>query len=84
MRKMLCILAALVATVACSTVVSTVSAQEEDGFVSIFDGKSLDGWAVHGGSAKYKVDDGCVVGECVPKTEGNTFLVYESRTATSF
>ena len=31
----------------------------------------------HGGSAKYKVEDGAIVGKCVPNTPHNTFLVYE-------
>jgi hypothetical protein len=49
-----------------------VSAQD-DGWVSLFDGKSLDGWEQKNGSATYRVEDGCVVGKT---TEGspNSFL----------
>ena len=77
MRKMFCCVVALLATVGCFAIPSVQAADVEEGFVSIFDGKSLDGWAKHGGSAKYKVEDGCIVGECVPNTPHNTFLVYE-------
>jgi hypothetical protein len=34
-----------------------------DGWVSLFDGKSLGGWAQQNGSATYRVEDGCVVGK---------------------
>ena len=77
MRKTLCMIAALAAVVACYVSAPVQAADEEEGFVSLFDGKSLDGWATHGGQAKYKVEDGAIVGECVPNTPGNTFLVYE-------
>jgi len=42
-------------------------------FVSLFDGKTLDGWVVKGGTATYRVEDGAIVGKT---TEGskNTFL----------
>ncbi len=39
----------------------------------LFDGKSLDGWEQKGGKAKYRVEDGQVVGTSVPLT-GNSFL----------
>ncbi len=42
-------------------------------FVDLFDGKTLDGWNVKGGNAKYSVEDGVIVGTSVPNTE-NTFL----------
>ena len=77
MRKLFCCVAALLATVGCFAVSSAQAADVEEGFVSIFDGKSLDGWAKHGGSAKYKVENGEIIGECVPNTPHNTFLVYE-------
>ncbi|MCF0234326.1 MAG: DUF1080 domain-containing protein, partial [Thermoguttaceae bacterium] len=38
---------------------------------------TLNGWAKHGGAANYKVEDGAIVGTCVPNTPNNTFLVYE-------
>jgi hypothetical protein len=44
-----------------------------DGFVSLFNGKDLDGWVQRGGQAKYAADDGCIVGRAVPDTP-NSFL----------
>ena len=79
MRKTICAVAILLATFGCFSVASVQAADGEEGFVSLFDGKNLEGsgWAKHGGSATYKVQDGCIVGECVPNTPNNTFLVYE-------
>src|SRR5581483_3705279 len=46
---------------------------DEAEMVSLFDGKSLDGWTVRGGMATYRAEDGEIVGKT---TEGspNTFL----------
>lgn len=77
MRKTICAVAILLATFGCFSVATTYAADAEEGFVSLFDGKTLNGWAKHGGSAKYKVEDGAIVGKCVPNTPHNTFLVYE-------
>lgn len=41
--------------------------------VSIFDGKTLAGWVVKGGSAKYHVESGLIVGTTVEGSK-NTFL----------
>jgi len=46
---------------------------EEEGFVPLFDGKTLDGWEKHGGPAVYSVEDGTILGEVRPG-RGNTFL----------
>jgi hypothetical protein len=48
-------------------------AADEQGFVPLFDGKTLDGWEQHGGKAKYTVKDGMIVGTAVPNTS-NSFL----------
>jgi acetyl esterase/lipase len=40
---------------------------------ALFDGKTLDGWAVNGGHAEYNVDDGTIVGTTVEGSP-NTFL----------
>ena len=40
---------------------------------SLFDGKSLDGWEVRSGFAKYHVEDGTIVGTTVERSP-NTFL----------
>lgn len=42
-------------------------------WISLFDGKTLDNWSVHSGFAKYKVEDGCIVGNAV-KGSPNSFL----------
>ena len=44
-----------------------------EGWVPLFDGKTLDGWKVNGGSASYKVEDGAIVGTTVEGSP-NTFL----------
>jgi hypothetical protein len=49
---------------------------DEDGFVSIFDGKTLDGWE---GDPKYwRAADGVMTGEVTPETllKSNTFLIW--------
>lgn len=78
MRKSFCVAAAILAAFACfASAPSFADDAQEEGFVSLFDGKTLDGWTKHGGSAVYKVEDGAIVGECVPDTPGNTFLCYD-------
>jgi hypothetical protein len=49
------------------------TAQADEGWVSLFDGKTLDGWKVNGGFASYKVEDGSIVGTTVEGSP-NTFL----------
>ena len=46
---------------------------QDDGFVALFDGKTLDGWEQKNGTATYAAEDGCIVGKT---TEGspNSFL----------
>jgi hypothetical protein len=44
-----------------------------DGWVMLFDGKTLDGWTVRGGKAQYRVEDGMIVGKTV-EGSANTFL----------
>ena len=48
----------------------------DDGFVEIFDGKTLDGW--DGNPAFWRVEDGCIVGETTAdnRTKGNTFIIW--------
>jgi 4-hydroxy-4-methyl-2-oxoglutarate aldolase len=47
--------------------------RQQDEWVSLFDGKTLDGWSVHSGFAKYHVEDDAIVGTTV-KGSPNTFL----------
>jgi Domain of Unknown Function (DUF1080) len=42
-------------------------------WVPLFDGKTLDGWKVNGGTASYKVERGVIVGTTVEGSP-NTFL----------
>ncbi|MFH1921038.1 MAG: family 16 glycoside hydrolase, partial [Planctomycetota bacterium] len=46
---------------------------EEKGGCPLFDGKTLDGWVQHNGTATYRVEDGTIVGKT---NEGspNSFL----------
>jgi len=56
-----------------TTAIHRVAAAEGDGFVPLFDGKTLEGWNQKGGKAKYEVIDGVIVGTSAPKTP-NSFL----------
>lgn len=47
--------------------------QKAGGWTALFDGKTLDGWAVKSGFASYKVEDGAIVGTTVTNSP-NTFL----------
>ena len=44
-----------------------------EGWKKLFNGRNLDGWIQRGGKAKYRVEDGQIVGVSVPNT-GNSFL----------
>ena len=66
------LLRSLLALSAAFTLASRAPAAE-DGFVALFDGKTLDGWEQHSGKAEYRVEDGAVVGKTVAGT-GNSFL----------
>src|SRR5262245_26967706 len=58
----------------CATVPGPSGARpDEGGWVSLFDGKSLDGWVQRGGKAKYRAEDGQIIGTSVPNTS-NSFL----------
>src|SRR5689334_21835311 len=48
-------------------------ASADDAWISLFDGKSLDGWEKKGGNAEYKAEDGMIVGTTVARSP-NTFL----------
>ncbi|HEY0678953.1 MAG TPA: DUF1080 domain-containing protein, partial [Chitinophagaceae bacterium] len=47
-----------------------------NGWTSLFDGKSLSGWKILAGSAKYDVENNAIVGTTVARSR-NTFLVTE-------
>jgi len=83
------ILAALLLSVALALGVSHLRADDKpatldakpdaEGFVSLFDGKSLDNW--DGDPDLWSVKDGCITGETTaehkPKGNANTFLVFK-------
>jgi hypothetical protein len=52
---------------------SAAREQKKDEWVSLFDGKSLNGWSVHSGFAKYQIEDDAIVGSTV-KGSPNSFL----------
>ncbi len=61
-------------TAACAAVLICNSrAADGDGFVSLFDGKTLEGWEQHSGKAEYRVEDGAIVGKTVANTD-NSFM----------
>jgi len=47
--------------------------KSKDGWVSLFDGKTLDGWKQNNGTAKYRVEDGTIVGK-TEEGSPNSFL----------
>ena len=55
---------------------STTSLRAEDGWMPLFDGKSLEGWS--GDPKFWSVKDGALFGQTTAEnpTDGNTFLVY--------
>lgn len=66
------VLVALTCLVLPITLIAEGPPADDDGFVSLFDGKNLDGWKKVGGDATYTIDDGMIVGEVGPGP--NTFL----------
>lgn len=54
-------------------IASVTIADAEDGFTSLFNGKTLDGWVQKGGKATYRVENGTIIGQTVPGTP-NSFL----------
>jgi len=63
---------------------SNETAVNNDGYISIFDGKTLNGW--QGDPVYWKVENGCITGEVTPSTilKRNTFLIWRSGTTKNF
>jgi len=55
----------MLATIALACFAGDAQTAEEQGFVPLFDGKTLDGWVQRGGKAEYRVEDGQIVGRLV-------------------
>jgi hypothetical protein len=66
-------LSATLLTLAVTLIPGVNGLADSSGWVSLFDGKTLDGWKVNGGIASYKVEDGVIVGTTVEGSP-NTFL----------
>jgi hypothetical protein len=66
-------LASAILLLSCAPGDDTAARDEAAGFVSLFDGRSLDGWVQRGGQAVYSVEDGAIVGRTVLDTP-NSFL----------
>ena len=90
MTRHLPLLAAVVAAIVSTTGPArhlSAAAPEGEGWVQIFNGKDLEGWEQRNGTAKYSVEDGCVLGKtnegspnsfmCTKMKYGNFELVFE-------
>jgi len=56
---------------------------DHDGYVSLFDGKTLNGW--DGNPKIWRVENGTIIGESTPTNpSGNTYLVYRGTEAKDF
>src|SRR4051812_36644449 len=78
--------ATLILTLTLLTIPSLPAADDpknNEGFTSLFDGKSLDGW--DGDSDLWRVEDGAIVGQTTddkkPKGGANTSLIYTGNAA---
>ena len=58
--------------------------KDEEGFVRIFDGRTLDNWV--GDSTYWRVEDSCLVGVVTPATllKRNTFIIYQGEMPENF
>ncbi len=62
---------------------SPLDFNDHDGYVSIFDGRTLDGW--DGNPKFWRVEDGAIVGESTPeRPSGNSYIVYRRMEAKDF
>jgi hypothetical protein len=71
MKRIVLVLVATVALLGLSPARSEDKAEE--GWVDLFNGKDLEGWVQRGGKAKYRAEDGQIIGSTVPNTS-NSFL----------
>lgn len=61
-----------------------VNQHDEDGFVQIFDEKTLKGW--EGDSTYWRVEDGSLIGEITPSTllDKNSFIIWQGKPPANF
>ncbi len=55
---------------------SMAKAEDAGGWVSLFDGTTLDGWVQKNGKATYRVEEGAIIGKTAPDSP-NSFLCTE-------
>lgn len=55
------------------------SAQAEEGFVSLFDGKTLNGWKIGDNASAFEVKDGVIVMKYLPSNNGPAHLFYDGK-----
>ena len=72
------------ATLLVGVSLATCSLAGDDGFLSLFNGKDLDGW--EGNPRLWRVEDGAITGQTTPDnpTKGNTFLIWRNGTVDDF
>lgn len=75
---------AMVFPVAAQQIQPTPAPDDETGFESIFDGKTLDGW--EGDPTYWRVENGSLVGEVTPETllKRNSFIIWRGGTPADF
>lgn len=63
---------------------TAAESEREDGFVAIFDGKSLDNW--EGDTTYWSVRDGVLIGQITPTTllKNNSFIIWQGGTPADF
>ena len=62
---------------------SPIDFTDHEGYVSIFDGRTLDGW--DGNPKFWRVEDGAIVGESTPeRPSGNSYIAYRRMEAKDF
>lgn len=66
----------MVMAVLSAMVLSTTARDNNEDWVALFDGKTLDGWIQKNGKATYRVEDGAIVGK-TEKGSPNSFLCTE-------
>jgi hypothetical protein len=69
---------------ACGIKANKKSSQELSEFISIFNGKNLEGW--HGDPTYWRVENGILTGEVTPETilKRNSFIIYEKEQFSDF
>ena len=71
--KMVRSIAPYILILMCTSDLSLAGESQKDKWIPLFDGKTLNGWSVHSGTARYEVQDGAIVGTTV-KGSPNSFL----------